>query len=75
MYEPNYNQSSSGSPIQPGVSPFKPEYDEYEAHYLISLYHPDFQAVLDKRITVYDRIETILPMTLTPIAKQRSEGM
>ena len=149
MYEPNYNQSSSGSPIQSGVSPFKPEYDEYisenpgrgslkvqisaafeafpvagvevdvavysdgvryslyhdvtdssgivdnmilpakskdlmlapersdadEAHYLISLYHPDFQTVLDKRITVYDRIETILPVTLTPIAKQRSEGM
>ena len=143
MYEPNYNQNSSGSPVEPGVSPFKPEYDAYisenpgrgslkvqisaafeafpvagvevdvavysdgvryslyhdvtdssgivdnmvlptratdtllnpktsaadEAQYLVSLFHPSFRSVIDKVVTVYDRIETILPMSLTPVTE------
>ena len=44
-----------------------------EAQYLVSLFHPGFQSVIDKNITVYDRIETILPISLTPV-NHRSEA-
>lgn len=47
--------------------------DADEAKYLVTLLHPDFQAVIDKVITVYDRIETILPLTLDPVANRRTE--
>lgn len=40
--------------------------DADEAHYLVSLYHPSFNAIIDKVITIYDRIETILPITMAP---------
>lgn len=41
--------------------------DADEAQYLVSLFHPSFQSVIDKVVTVYDRIETILPLSLTPV--------
>ena len=41
--------------------------DENEAQYLVSLFHPSFKSVIDKVVTVYDRIETILPLSLTPV--------
>ena len=41
--------------------------DENEAQYLVSLFHPSFKSVVDKVVTVYDRIETILPLSLTPV--------
>ena len=41
--------------------------DKNEAQYLVSLFHPSFQSVIDKVVTVYDRIETILPLSLTPV--------
>ena len=41
--------------------------DENEAQYLVSLFHPSFISVVDKVVTVYDRIETILPLSLTPV--------
>ncbi len=41
--------------------------DVDEAQYLVSLFHPSFQSVIDKVVTVYDRIETILPLSLTPV--------
>ncbi len=40
--------------------------DKDEAQYLVSLFHPSFQSIIDKVVTVYDRIETILPLSLTP---------
>lgn len=50
--------------------------DADEAHYLVSLYHPSFHAIIDKVITIYDRIETILPITMAPDINnhQRTEG-
>lgn len=47
--------------------------DADEAHYLVSLYHPSFNAIIDKVVTIYDRIETILPITMAP-SIQRTEG-
>ena len=47
--------------------------DKNEAQYLVSLFHPSFQSVIDKAVTVYDRIETILPLSLTPV-NHRTEG-
>lgn len=41
--------------------------DENEAQYLVSLFHPSFKSVVDKVVTVYDRIETLLPLSLTPV--------
>ena len=41
--------------------------DENEAQYLVSIFHPSFKSVVDKVVTVYDRIETILPLSLTPV--------
>ena len=41
--------------------------DANEAQYLVSLFHPSFKSVVDKVVTVYDRIETILPLSLTPV--------
>ncbi|MBQ3417778.1 MAG: hypothetical protein IJH32_08080 [Ruminococcus sp.] len=37
-----------------------------EAQYLVSVYHPDFEAVSDCCITIQDKIETILPISLVP---------
>lgn len=50
--------------------------DADEAHYLVSLYHPSFHAIIDKVITIYDRIETILPITMAPNLEnhRRTEG-
>jgi hypothetical protein len=47
--------------------------DKDEAQYLVSLFHPSFKSVIDKAVTVYDRIETILPLSLVP-ANQITEG-
>ena len=41
--------------------------DENEAQYLVSIFHPSFKSVVDKVVTVYDRIDTILPLSLTPV--------
>lgn len=41
--------------------------DENEAQYLVSIFHPSFKSVVDKVVTVYDRIETLLPLSLTPV--------
>ena len=47
--------------------------DKTETQYLVSLFHPCFQSVIDKAVTVYDRIDTILPLSLTPV-NHRTEG-
>ncbi len=38
-----------------------------EAQYLISAYHPGFEAIVDCPVNIYDRIETILPISLNPL--------
>lgn len=38
------------------------------AVYLISVYHPAFREVRDYPVTVQDRIETILPVSLEPLS-------
>lgn len=43
--------------------------DAEEAHYMVSLYHPSFKAIIDKIVTMYDRLETILPITMAPDAQ------
>ena len=40
--------------------------DVNEANYLVSLSHPMFDEIIDEGVTIYDRIETILPITMTP---------
>ncbi len=41
-----------------------------EATYYISVYHPDFLAVNNFAVAVYDAIETILPIALEPITRE-----
>lgn len=40
-----------------------------EAQYLVSVYHPDFETLSDCCVTVQDKVETILPLSLTPRTK------
>lgn len=40
-----------------------------EARYLVSLYSPYYNPVNNYAVTVYDNIETILPISLIPIAR------
>lgn len=43
-----------------------------EAEYLVSVFHPAFKELPDCPVKVLDRVETILPVTLTP-SKQQAE--
>lgn len=43
-----------------------------EAEYLVSVFHPAFRELTDCPVKVHDRVETILPVTLTP-SKQQAE--
>lgn len=38
-----------------------------DTQYLISAYHPGFEAVVDCPVNIYDRVETILPISLNPL--------
>ncbi len=58
-------------PVDTALNPKTSDIDE--AQYLVSLFHPSFQSIIDKVVTVYDRIETILPLSLTP-ANHMTEG-
>ena len=44
-----------------------------EAEYMVTVFHPDFQEITDCRVVIHDRIETILPISLTPVTG-RGEG-
>lgn len=50
--------------------------DVDEANYLVSLSHPMFDEVIDESVTIYDRIETILPISMTACEHnaQKTEG-
>ncbi len=43
--------------------------DEPEAKYIITIFHPDFEEVTDCSVVIHDKIETILPISLTPKAQ------
>ena len=38
-----------------------------EAEYIVTIFHPDFQEITDCKVLIHDRIETILPISLTPL--------
>lgn len=38
-----------------------------DTKYLISAYHPGFEALIDCPVNVYDRVETIVPIKLNPL--------
>ena len=40
--------------------------EEPEAEYMVTIFHPDFREVTDCRVVVHDKVETILPIALTP---------
>ena len=40
--------------------------DEPEAEYRITVFHPDFEEIVDCAVVIHDKIETILPISLTP---------
>lgn len=42
-----------------------------DAQYLVSVYHPGYCEVTDSPVTIYDRVETILPISLSPEAEGR----
>ncbi|MBR1481904.1 MAG: hypothetical protein IJ598_02930 [Ruminococcus sp.] len=44
-----------------------------EPEYLISIYHPSFDEIIDAPVTIHDRVETILPISLNPTNGQ-TEG-
>ena len=35
--------------------------------YLISAYHPGFEPIVDCPVNIFDRVETILPVSLNPL--------
>lgn len=67
-------------PTRPTDVALEPERsDADEAHYLVTLSHPSFHTIANKTVTVYNRLETILPITMAPDAQkiqngQRTEG-
>ena len=47
---------------------------EGDAQYFVSAFHPAFREIVNCPVTVHDRIETILPITLTPSAGKTEAG-
>ncbi len=45
-----------------------------ETQYLMSLYHPSFLPLNNISITVFDKIETILPVAMTPTSRDEVQG-
>ena len=48
--------------------------DDGEPVYLVSVFHPGFEEVVDCPVTIYDRTETILPISLNPTNGQMEDG-
>ena len=62
-------------PALPGSASMSPETaGQGEAEYFVSAFHPAFREIIDCPVKVLDRIETILPVTLTPSANGAEEG-
>ena len=45
-----------------------------EAEYLVTVFHPDFRELSDCTVVIHDKIETILPISLTPLTEDRNDG-
>lgn len=41
--------------------------EDSDTVYLVSAYHPGFEAVTDCPVLIYDKVETILPISLNPL--------
>lgn len=55
-------------PASPGSTSQSPQTVVNDPSYLISLYHPSFGTITNCAVTIHDRIETILPIALTPLS-------
>ena len=42
-----------------------------EAEYLVSIFHPDFEEMIDCSVVIHDREETIFPVSLIPLTGDR----
>ncbi|MBQ1507503.1 MAG: hypothetical protein IIZ36_03665 [Ruminococcus sp.] len=60
-------------PASPSANSQSPLTVSDDPSYLISLYHPSFGTITNCSVTVHDRIETILPVELSPLTPG-SEG-
>lgn len=58
--------SDSLSPATAGVD---------NAQYLVSAFHPDAKEIIDCPVVVYDRTETILPISLEPAPNGNGSGL
>lgn len=45
-----------------------------EAEYLVTIFHPDFKEMKDCVVVIYDKTETILPVSLVPLTGEREDG-
>lgn len=55
-------------PSKPGAESQNPQTaPDSDVEYLISAYHPGFEAMVDSPVHVYDRVETIVPIKLNPL--------
>lgn len=41
--------------------------EKSESVYLVSAYHPGFDAIVDNPVLIFDKVETILPISLNPL--------
>lgn len=41
-----------------------------EAEYLVTIFHPDFEELVDCAVVIHDKTETILPISLVPLAEE-----
>lgn len=41
-----------------------------EAEYLVTIFHPDFEELVDCSVIIHDKIETILPISLVPVIRE-----
>ena len=44
-----------------------------EPEYLISVFHPGFEEIIDAPVVIHDRVETILPLSLNPCNGQTED--
>lgn len=45
-----------------------------EAEYLVTVFHPDFKELTDCAVVIHDKTETILPVSLTPLTGEKTDG-
>lgn len=45
-----------------------------EAEYLVTVFHPDFEELMDCAVVIHDKTETILPISLVPLTGEAQDG-